>query len=175
MWKCRNRLPTIGKETIFEYSAWQPMRVQKSTMFRNLGILIGGSTISEICQGSMGCYVRISKCRTRLPTKLSVRRRFLNVLHGSSCECRNLGCLIILLFPIGGKAISEICKTAIFKHHRISIGGRAISDIAKTALFNNWLLRNGGSMISEVWKRSMLEKKGRWPKRSPVVLSTPQD
>ena len=36
IWKCRNRLPTTGKETIFEYSAWQPMRVQKSTIFKNI-------------------------------------------------------------------------------------------------------------------------------------------
>ena len=34
IWKCRNRLPTPVKETIFEYSAWQPMRVQKSTFFQ---------------------------------------------------------------------------------------------------------------------------------------------
>ena len=46
IWKCRNRLPTTGKETIFEYSAWQPMRVQKSTIFKNIAISIGGSTIS---------------------------------------------------------------------------------------------------------------------------------
>ena len=66
IWKCRNRLPTIGKDTIFEYSAWQPMRVQKSIIFKNLASSIGASKISEICQGSMGCYVRISKCRNLL-------------------------------------------------------------------------------------------------------------
>ena len=68
IWKCRNRLPTIGKETIFEYSAWQPMRVQKSSIFKNLTIFIDGRTISEICQGSMGCYARIWKYRNRFPT-----------------------------------------------------------------------------------------------------------
>ena len=49
IWKCRNRLPTIGKETIFEYSAWQLMRVEKSMIFKNIVISIGGKAISEIC------------------------------------------------------------------------------------------------------------------------------
>jgi len=34
MWKCRNRLPTNGTETIFEYSAWQLMGVQKVIIFK---------------------------------------------------------------------------------------------------------------------------------------------
>ena len=46
IWKCRNRLPTTGKETIFEYSAWQLMRVEKSIIFKNIVISSGGSTIS---------------------------------------------------------------------------------------------------------------------------------
>ena len=71
IWKCRNLLPTIGKETIFEYSAWQPMRVQESMIFKNIHyfhwwehdfldmqnsafqksrISIGGSSISEIAK-----------------------------------------------------------------------------------------------------------------------------
>ena len=101
IWKCRNRLLTIGKETIFEYSAWQPMRVQKSTIYTNIAISIDGSTISEICQGSMGCYVRISKCFPPL-----VRRRFLNIQHGSPCGCRNRRFSKIFAISIGGSTIS---------------------------------------------------------------------
>ena len=46
MWKCRNRLPTRGTETIFEYSAWQLMRVQKAMIFKNITISIGGNAVS---------------------------------------------------------------------------------------------------------------------------------
>ena len=46
MWKCRNRLPTRGTETIFEYSAWQLMRMQKAMIFKNITISIGGNSVS---------------------------------------------------------------------------------------------------------------------------------
>ena len=46
MWKCRNRLPTSGTDTIFEYSAWQLMRVQKAMIFKNITISIGGNAVS---------------------------------------------------------------------------------------------------------------------------------
>ena len=46
----------MGK-TIFEYSAWQPMRVQKSTIFKNIAISIGGSTIS----GLLGSHLEMQK------------------------------------------------------------------------------------------------------------------
>ena len=62
------------------------------------------------------------------------------------------------LLSNGGKAISEMCKTVIFKNHCISIGFRAISEIAKTASFTNWLLSSGESTIFEFCKRSTVEK-----------------
>lgn len=62
------------------------------------------------------------------------------------------------LLSSGGKAISEMCKTVIFKNHCISIGFRAISEIAKTASFTNWLLSSGESTIFEFCKRSTVEK-----------------
>ena len=46
MWKCRNRLPTRGKETIFESSAWKLMGVQKAIIFKNITISIGGNAVS---------------------------------------------------------------------------------------------------------------------------------
>jgi hypothetical protein len=46
MWKCRNQLPTRGTETIFEYSAWQLMRVQKAMIFKNINLSIGGNAVS---------------------------------------------------------------------------------------------------------------------------------
>ena len=63
---------------------------------------------------------------------------------------------------IGGKAISQICKTVIFKNHSVSIGGRPNPEIAKTAIFTNWLLSNGGNAIFEVCKRS-IDKKDYFP------------
>ena len=47
IWKCRNRFPTIGKDTIFECSAWQLMRVQKCMIFKHIAISICWNTISE--------------------------------------------------------------------------------------------------------------------------------
>ena len=100
--KCRNRLPTIGAVTMFECSAWQLMRVQKSMIFNNIDI------------------------------------------------------------SIGGKAISEMCKRVIFKNQCISSGGKAISEIAKTVIFINWLLSSGESTIFGFCKRSTV-KQGYFP------------
>ena len=146
IWKCRNRLPTTGKETIFEYSAWQPMRVQKSTIFKFFRyfhwwehdfldmqnsdfqkscISIGGRAISEVAKPAI---------------------------------------FIIWLLSSGGKAISEMCKTVMFNNHCISIGFRMISEIAKTVIFINWLLSNGGKAISEMCKRVIFKNQriSRW-------------
>ena len=56
----------------------------------------------------------------------------------------------IWLLSSGGKATSEMCKTVICENHCISIGGRAIYEIAKTVIFINWLLSIGGKAISEI-------------------------
>ena len=63
-----------------------------------------------------------------------------------------------LFLSNGGKAISEMCKTVIFKNHCISIGFRAIYEIAKTVTFTKWLLSSGESTIFEFWKCSNVNK-----------------
>ena len=103
------------------------LTVQKSPIFKNLAISIGGMTISEICQGSMACYVRISKRRNRLPTIGTE-----TIFECSAWQLMRVQKSMIfnnIAIFSGGTPISEICKTVIFKNHCISIGGRTISEI----------------------------------------------
>ena len=134
IWKCRNRLPTIGKETIFEYSAWQPMRVQKSTIFKNI------------------CYFHWWEHDFLDMQNSDFQKSCISMGGRAISEIAKPAIFTIWLLSSGGKATSEMCKTVIFENHCISIGGRAISEIAKTAIFTNWLLSNGGKAISEMCK-----------------------
>ena len=45
--ECRIHVLTMGEETIFEKSAWQLVRRQKATIFKNIDIYIGEGTNSE--------------------------------------------------------------------------------------------------------------------------------
>ena len=54
---------------------------------------------------------------------------------------------------IGGRAISEIAKTAIFTNWLLSSGGKAISEMCKTVIFKNHCISIGFKAISAIAKR----------------------
>ena len=100
IWKCRNRLPTIGKETILNIQHGSPCGCRNRRFSKIVLFPLVRARFLRYAKARWAVTFASRNAEIGFPPL--VRRRFLNVQHGSSCECRNRCFFEILIFPLVG-------------------------------------------------------------------------